>query len=82
MPATSEDATITCPKCQSQMASGFIPDFAPGGHFISAWHEGQPRKSFWGGLKLRWTDVQPIRAFRCANCGYLEFYADKQFAAT
>jgi predicted nucleic-acid-binding Zn-ribbon protein len=72
-----------CPKCQAEMVQGFILDYSEGASkSVSSWVEGQPKKSFWSGLKN--TPVgggMPIGAFRCKRCGYLEFYADEKFAA-
>jgi hypothetical protein len=58
------------------MVRGFIPDFAYGGAFVSSWHEGLPQKSFWKKIKVSAASGIPIEAFRCPDCGYLEFYAD------
>jgi len=69
------------PKCKAEMVQGFVPDFAHGGIFVEGWHAGQPKKSFWMGTKARATEGVPIGAFRCQNCGFLEFYADPKFAA-
>jgi hypothetical protein len=66
-----------CPKCQGKMLRGYIPDFSYGASFVSSWHEGEPQKSFWRGTTASHKKGLPIRAFRCAGCGYLEFYADR-----
>ena len=72
-----------CPKCSGNMVQGFLADYySHAALFVGSWIEGEPKKSFWtrtqaplggGGL--------PIGAFRCQNCGFLEFYADQKFAA-
>lgn len=64
-----------CPKCQNVMAEGFIVDHTHGGASVSAWVEGEPRKSFWTGLKLAGTTPIDIRSWRCRRCGFLESYA-------
>ena len=83
--ASDADAQTThepqCPKCDGQMAQGFIPDHIPGGRFVGAWHEGQPEKSFWVHTKASDSGGLPIGAFRCKACGYLELYAHNRFAA-
>jgi hypothetical protein len=72
------DQDLKCPKCQSEMAQGFIPDRA----VVSSWVEGKPEKAYVGYLKnVPPAGGIPIGAFRCASCGYLEFYADQKFAA-
>jgi predicted nucleic-acid-binding Zn-ribbon protein len=66
----------TCPKCQSTMAEGFVPDAAHGGeHKVSNWVEGQPERAFWVGIKLRGKRKLPISTWRCTRCGFLESYA-------
>ena len=74
---------LKCPKCQGEMVQGFIPDYSDGASkSVSAWAEGQAKKSFWSGLKnVPPAGGIPIAAFCCRGCGYLEFYADKKFAA-
>jgi hypothetical protein len=72
---------LKCPKCQGEMVQGFIPEYTDGGSTVSAWAEGQPKKSWWVGTKVPSEGRIPIGAFRCKGCGYLEFYADQRFAA-
>lgn len=81
MQKTSVGTGYPCPKCQGTMVHGFIPDFTYGATFQSSWHEGLPKKSFWRGLKLSFGSGMPIRAFRCAGCGFLELYAGVEFGA-
>ena len=64
-----------CPKCQGAMAEGFVVDHTHGGASVSAWVEGEPRKSFWTGLKLGGSTPIDIATWRCRRCGYLESYA-------
>jgi hypothetical protein len=75
------DPLKKCPKCTGAMIQGFVPDFMHGGCLVGTWHEGQPRKSFWLGTHASHGDGIPIGAFRCAACGFLEFYADEEFRA-
>jgi hypothetical protein len=72
---------MQCPKCKGEMVQGFVPDFAKTGVFVAGWHLGQPKKSFWVHTKARATEGVPIGAYRCQECGFLEFYADPKFAA-
>jgi hypothetical protein len=65
----------TCPKCQGQMETGFMPDATYGGTLTASWVEGEPVKSFWAGLKLGGKRRIPARTDRCTKCGYLESYA-------
>jgi hypothetical protein len=71
-----------CPKCDGEMVQGFIPDFSYGGSTVSSWHAGAPKESLWKGTKVNYPDGIPIGAFRCSNCGFLEFYADDRFTAS
>jgi len=59
------------------MEEGFIPDRIDGmsGATTAAWFEGQPKRSFWTGVKTAGKDRRPVRAYRCTGCGFLEFYA-------
>ncbi len=57
------------------MTEGFVLDY--GDYQIKqqqVWVEGQPEPSFWSGLKTSGREVFTVRALRCNNCGYLEFY--------
>ena len=70
-----------CPRCGGEMVRGFVPDATYGAALVGKWHEGPPQKSFWTGTKVERGTGIPIGAFRCAGCGYLEFFADRKFAA-
>jgi hypothetical protein len=70
-----------CPKCRGEMVLGFVPDATHGGIRVGQWHDGPPQKSFWLGTKTGPGPGIPIGVFRCAGCGYLEFFADPKFAA-
>ena len=77
-----EELKNKCPKCNDRMVQGFIPDHLGGGALVGNWIEGPPKKSFWTGTKAPMDGGIPIAAFRCANCGFLEFYARDEFAAS
>ena len=73
---------MQCPKCQSEMVQGFVPDyFKDRSSFVVAWFAGSPKKSFWKTTKAPRAEGVPIGAFRCQKCGFLEFYSDAKFAA-
>jgi hypothetical protein len=42
------------------------------------WVEGVPEESFWSGLKTKGRQMFTVRAFRCAECNYLEFYTAEE----
>jgi predicted nucleic-acid-binding Zn-ribbon protein len=64
-----------CPKCSKAMEEGFIVDHTHGGFTQAQWVEGEPRPSFWTGLKLGGTPRHPVTTYCCTKCGYLESYA-------
>ena len=73
---------MQCPKCQSEMVQGFVPDyFQASRSSVVAWFAGSPKKDFWSKTKAPRADGVPIGAFRCQKCGFLEFYSDAKFAA-
>ncbi|HEY5936226.1 MAG TPA: hypothetical protein VIU61_16360 [Kofleriaceae bacterium] len=75
--------SVTCPKCQSAMAPGFIPDKFDKLHGkLSVWRAGEAKSSFWAGVTSPDETTIPIRTFRCVKCGYLESYARPEFAAS
>ena len=64
-----------CPKCDGSMAEGFIVDQGYGAAHVSTFQAGEPRKSFWTGLKESKDDQIAITTLRCNRCGFLENYA-------
>ena len=72
---------LLCPKCKGGMVQGFVPDYSHAAIFVGSWQEGKPKKSFWTVAKAPRSAGIPIGAFRCEQCGFLEFYADPRFAA-
>ena len=71
-----------CPKCAKPMVRGFLPDSTYGSYqMVGLWYEGTPVPSLWTGTKVPPTGGQPIGAFRCGGCGFLEFYAGPEYAA-
>ena len=78
--AARKEATMNkqlqCPKCGQQMQEGFVPEASQSRAGGVRWVSGQPEVSYFG-LSLRGREVIEIQAFRCAGCGYVEFYAPK-----
>ena len=64
----------TCPKCQGSMSEGFSAADRQGMRTVSSWHEGEPRKAWWGDVKMSKKPL-PIITWRCNRCGFLENYA-------
>ena len=76
---------IRCPKCNSGvMVQGFIIDWQ-GSKFsrVSNWVEGVPGKPGWFGTTIPVPAEKciPVGTFRCSVCGFLESYAQPEFAA-
>ena len=67
--------SLQCPRCSGAMSEGYIVDKTHGGAGVSTWVEGEPKKSFWVGLKLGGKTPIDIATWRCRRCGYLESYA-------
>jgi len=67
------DRNSKCPKCQTSMEVGFIPEMGFGG-IRSMWVEGLPEKG-WSALKVKRRRTFEIATYRCTSCGYLEGYA-------
>jgi hypothetical protein len=69
-----------CPKCSGEMIQGFVMDKTKVTHEVAHWLAGSPQRSFWAGTKMPEIS-QPMGAFRCTACGYVEFYAGPEFEA-
>jgi hypothetical protein len=67
-----------CGKCQGPMVLGFVPDKEEFGYRPGSWLEGSPKGSELT-VQVRLDRCVPIGAFRCSQCGYLEFYARPEF---
>ena len=71
-----------CPKCNGEMAQGFIVDWSQGGgRRVNSWVKGAPEKSFWHGTSVPDDQGVPVGTFRCEACGFLESFARPEFAA-
>ena len=75
---------IRCSKCNGVMVQGFIIDFK-GTKFsvVSNWVEGASGKATWFGTCVPAPAEKciPVGTFRCSVCGFLESYAQPEFAA-
>jgi predicted nucleic-acid-binding Zn-ribbon protein len=67
--------SVDCIKCHAHMEPGWVADKTQGGFAQQKWSAGEPRPSFWTGLKMDKDQIVPVTTFRCPNCGYLESYA-------
>jgi predicted nucleic-acid-binding Zn-ribbon protein len=68
-----------CSKCGGTMSEGFVIDY--GDYQVKQqqiWVEGEPQASFWSGLKTSGKQAFKVRAFRCENCNFLEFYTAEE----
>jgi predicted nucleic-acid-binding Zn-ribbon protein len=69
---------IECIRCHAQMEVGYMLDATHSGYQQQNWSSGEPKPSFWMGLKLAKDQVRPVTTFKCPRCGYLESYANTQ----
>jgi predicted RNA-binding Zn-ribbon protein involved in translation (DUF1610 family) len=76
-----QNKNMQCTKCKGEMAQGFVADYSMAAALVASWHAGQPKKKLVGHTKAPRAEGVPIGAYRCQNCGFLEFYADLGFAA-
>lgn len=70
-----------CPKCRQGMQLGFVADKTRGSVDVGRWYEGAPALTFLNGVKIDAVPSLPVGAYRCAACGFLEFYALAQHEA-
>ena len=67
-----------CPKCKGEMVRGsLVTKMRQRWHGPTEWLSGAAEWSFWTGLKTAGRDLYPVRADRCRDCGFVEFYAAK-----
>ncbi len=64
-----------CPKCGGGLEDGFLRDATYGGFKVGCWVEGTPQRSFWTGTQVAFKRKYRVGAYRCIDCGHLEFYA-------
>jgi len=70
------DVHPRCPKCDTPMEPGHIPDAAHGQVLQSCWAPGDPKpRRYIGGIKYNARELIALRAYRCPSCGYVELYA-------
>ncbi|HJZ79485.1 MAG TPA: hypothetical protein VKD91_04045 [Pyrinomonadaceae bacterium] len=75
----SQSSGVRCSKCAGAMEEGFVADHSlPGTTQPMTWVEGRPENSFWEGVKVVDRRTLRITVYRCAACGYLEFYASEE----
>ncbi len=71
--------TDKCAKCGGAISEGLILDR---GHYNAkqqqVWVEGAPEESFWKGLQTSGKQAFHVRAYRCDECGFLEFYTAEE----
>ena len=72
---------VECIRCHANMELGYVPDGTHNGYRQQNWFPGDPKPSFWMGLKLDQNQTLPVTTFRCPKCGYLESYARPRTAS-
>ena len=78
-------AQPTCPDCNVEMESGFIPDSSFDRVVQTCWHRGSPQnqrilglKTPSGAIKFEPKEMLGITTYRCTSCGLLRSYAEAQ----
>ena len=64
--------TAVCPKCNGSMQHGYLLDTRKGPAIQASWVPGVPQPGF---LAMKVPKLCPVFAWRCRDCGFLEFYA-------
>jgi hypothetical protein len=64
-----------CPKCNTRMEPGYLPDATYGGIVLPKWAAGEPTKNWLGAFTTKGKATYPVVTYRCQKCGYLESYA-------
>lgn len=75
---SSPESPLAWGECGGARVQGFLLDKTRVGREVIEWIPDSPQRSFWTGVKLP-DDALPLGAFRCSQCGYVEFYADEVF---
>lgn len=58
------------------MEEGFVLDQGDSGAVhVPIWQRGEPKKSFWTGVKQDKEQQVRVSTYRCRRCGFLESYA-------
>jgi hypothetical protein len=70
-----QDSRVSCSECEGEMELGFILDMMNGAIGAQKWTEDAPKKSWWGGIKVKWKECRPVETLRCKSCGLLKSYA-------
>lgn len=65
----------SCIKCNSEMIKGYTLDRAGHGYDALKWCEGDMETSWLGGIKVKKAPEHHVIAYKCSQCGFLEFYA-------
>lgn len=71
----------TCRDCGGAMVQGFCADKGHGQSDVGYWYPGAAvRNLFYPMFGIRKPrSGLPVSAFRCEQCGHLEFYAGEEF---
>ena len=70
-----------CPKCNGEMAQGFLFEIDGQLRKVDTWVEGAPQKAWIWSVKIPADKCVPVGTFRCSACGFLESFARPEFAA-
>jgi Double zinc ribbon len=66
---------LLCPKCAHAFERGFVLEESQAYYGPQVWIEGKPEYTHFDTLDLADRRVWMMRAYRCVECGFIEFYA-------
>jgi uncharacterized protein DUF6487 len=66
---------LKCSNCGGEMEEGFVMDESLNTQSTAHWIAGKPIQGFFGSTRTKGKNQFPIQAYRCRQCGRLEWYA-------
>ena len=68
---------LQCQRCAVALQPGIVTEVRPQ-HYMQpvSWIAGEPEETLMKNLKVDGKQQHPIRAYRCPQCGRLEFFAE------
>ena len=69
--------TIKCSQCNGELKDGFLADKTIFGTSPLEWIEGYPENTLFSGMKTSGGSRHTVYAYRCDDCGRIEFYTIK-----
>lgn len=68
--------SIDCQHCKKAMVAGYVAEHGHGNVLRELeWSEGSPVRGWWFGMLKEAEVVRMLRAYRCNECGLVQFFA-------